>query len=73
MTQLARMATLGAAVVALTAGTAFAQAEHTLRIQTHYAPETPSGKLAQQFFDDVELMSGGRIDIEPFFLSLIHI
>ncbi len=71
MTQFARMASLGAAVVALTAGSAFAQAEFTFRIQTHYAPETPSGKLAAQFFDDVETMSGGRIDIEPFFSSSV--
>ena len=52
--------------------TAAAQAQDfTLRIQTHYAPETPSGKLAQQFVDDVELMSGGRIDIELFFSSSV--
>jgi TRAP-type C4-dicarboxylate transport system substrate-binding protein len=49
---------------------AAAQAE-TLRIQTHYAPETVSGKLAQQFADDVETMSGGEIDIEMFFSSSV--
>jgi TRAP-type mannitol/chloroaromatic compound transport system substrate-binding protein len=71
MNYLGRMTTLAAAVAVGGAGVAFAQAEHTLRIQTHYAPETPSGKLAQQFFDDVETMSGGRIDIEPFFSSSV--
>ena len=45
--------------------------EFTLRIQTHYAPETPSGQLAQQFVDDVELMSNGRLDIEMFFSSSV--
>jgi TRAP-type mannitol/chloroaromatic compound transport system substrate-binding protein len=65
------MTSLAAAVALAGAGAAWAQAEHTLRIQTHYAPETPSGKLAQQFFDDVETMSGGRIDIEPFFSSSV--
>src|SRR3546814_18501865 len=39
-------------------------ADYTLRIQTHYGPEQTSGKLAQQFVDDVETMSGGRLDIE---------
>ena len=43
----------------------------TLRIQTHYAPETPSGKLAQEFFDDVQTMSGGSITIEPFFSASV--
>ena len=71
MRHVGRMTGLAAAVALAGAGSAFAQAEHTLRIQTHYAPETPSGKLAQQFFDDVETMSGGRIDIEPFFSSSV--
>ena len=59
-----------AAVAALVAGSAAAQSQ-TLRIQTHYAPETESGKLAQQFADDVETMSGGDIDIEMFFSSSV--
>lgn len=61
---------LGALASAGLAVPALAQ-EFTLRIQTHYAPETPSGQLAQQFVDDVELMSGGRIDIEMFFSSSV--
>ncbi len=51
-------------------GTALAQTT-TLRIQTHYAPETPSGKLAQEFFDKVQTMSNGEIKIEPFFSSSV--
>ena len=43
--------------------------EHTLRIQTHYAPETLSGELAAQFVDDVQTMSGGRVAIEMFYSS----
>jgi TRAP-type mannitol/chloroaromatic compound transport system substrate-binding protein len=45
--------------------------EYTLRIQTHYAPETPSGKLAAQFVDDVQTMSGGRVKIEMFYSSSV--
>ena len=32
-----------------------------LRIQTHYASESPAGKLVAQFVDDVETMSGGEL------------
>jgi TRAP-type C4-dicarboxylate transport system substrate-binding protein len=60
-----------AAGVALIAGFA-AQAEETkLRIQTHYAPETVSGKLAGQFVDDVQVMSNGEIQIEMFYSSSV--
>ncbi|MGH1414216.1 MAG: TRAP transporter substrate-binding protein [Pelagimonas sp.] len=60
------------AATALTvAGGAAMAADVTLRIQTHYAPETVSGQLAQQFADDVELMSNGSIDIEMFFSSSV--
>lgn len=48
-----------------------AAAKETLRIQTHYAPEQTSGKLAQQFVDDIEVMSNGEIDIEMFFSSSV--
>jgi TRAP-type C4-dicarboxylate transport system substrate-binding protein len=43
----------------------------TLRIQTHYAPETVSGKLAGQFVDDIQTMSGGDIQIEMFYSSSV--
>ncbi|MCP1168782.1 TRAP transporter substrate-binding protein [Limimaricola litoreus] len=48
-----------------------AMAQETLRIQTHYAPETESGRLAQQFADDIEVMSNGEIDVEMFFSSSV--
>ncbi len=56
--------------ISLLAGGALAQ-EHTLRIQTHYAPETLSGKLAQEFVDDVETMANGQLKIEMFFSSSV--
>ncbi|QDZ01538.1 TRAP transporter substrate-binding protein [Nitratireductor mangrovi] len=60
----------GTAAAALLASSAYA-ADFNLRMQTHYAPETASGKLAQQFIDNVEAMSGGRIDIEMFWSSAV--
>lgn len=59
-----------AALAAAMAMPAAAQ-EVTLRIQTHYAPETVSGKLAGQFVDDVQTMSGGEIAIEMFYSSSV--
>jgi TRAP-type mannitol/chloroaromatic compound transport system substrate-binding protein len=59
-----------AACAAVVAVPATAQ-ELTLRIQTHYNPEQTSGKLAAQFVDDVETMSGGNIDIEMFYASSV--
>ncbi|MBP0481684.1 TRAP transporter substrate-binding protein [Sagittula salina] len=59
-----------AAAVALAASAASAQ-DVTLRIQTHYATEHPSGILAAQFADDVETMSGGSVDIEMFYSSSV--
>lgn len=44
---------------------------HTLRIQTHFAPETPSGKLAAQFVDDIQVMSNGQLKIEMFYASSV--
>lgn len=52
------------------AGTAGAQ-EHTLRMQTIFAQQTPSGQLVTQFVDDIETMSGGRVDIEMFYSSSV--
>lgn len=69
-----RVALSTVAAAALMAGAAVTTAsaqETKLRIQTHYAPETVSGKLAQQFVDDVEVMSNGEIDIEMFFSSSV--
>ena len=63
---------LATAIAALMAfgGGAIAQ-ETTLRIQTHYAPETVSGKLATQYIDDVQTMSNGGIKIEMFYSSSV--
>ena len=63
---------LSTAVAAVAAGAiGGAAGAETLRIQTHYAPETVSGKLAAQFVDDIETMSGGDIDIEMFYSSSV--
>ena len=64
------LAAAAVGTVALIAGTS-AIAQTNLRIQTHYAPETVSGKLAQEYFDKVTLMSNGEITIEPFFSSSV--
>ena len=42
-----------------------------LRIQTHYAPETPSGKLAAEYIDDIQTMSNGEIEVEMFYSSSV--
>jgi TRAP-type C4-dicarboxylate transport system substrate-binding protein len=60
----------GAALIATASGMAEAQ-EFTLRVQTHYAPETVSGKLAAQFVDDVHTMSNNRVKIEMFYSSSV--
>jgi len=65
---------VSAAVAAtLVAGTAMADghASTKLRIQTHYAPETVSGKLAQGYIDNVQAMSNGEIEIEMFWSSSV--
>ena len=59
----------GVAIAALAAGAASAQT--TLRIQTHYGPESISGKNAAQFADDVMTMSNGEIKIEMFYSSSV--
>lgn len=66
-----KLAAAAASTIAIAgASTAFAQTT-TLRIQTHYAPETVSGQLAQQYIDDVVTMSGGEIQIEMFYSSSV--
>ena len=66
-------ALVSAASVALvaSASTAAYSQEFNLRMQTHYAAETVSGKLAQGFIDNVEKMSGGRVKIEMFWSSAV--
>ncbi|MFV0302279.1 MAG: TRAP transporter substrate-binding protein DctP, partial [Paracoccus sp. (in: a-proteobacteria)] len=52
-------------------GLALPAAAETLRMQTHYAPETTSGKLAQSFVDQVAADSNGDLTIEMFFSSSV--
>ena len=61
---------IAAAAAAVIAGPALAQ-DVTLRIQTHYATETPTGKLLAQWIDDVQTMSGGEISVEMFYSSSV--
>ena len=62
-----------AVVATLAAGGAMADSNAItkLRIQTHYAPETVSGKLAAQYIEDIETMSGGDIQVEMFYSSSV--
>jgi len=62
-------AALGAA--ALLAGSSAMAQTTTLRIQTHHAPETASGKLATEFVNNVQAMSGGDIKVEMFHSSAV--
>jgi len=57
------------AAAGLVAGAATAQTN--LRIQTHYAPETVSGKLAAAYVDDIQVMSNGEITVEMFYSSSV--
>ena len=72
MTLLKTAATVAVAA-ALAAGTAMADGHATtkLRIQTHYAPETTSGELLTELFENIEKMSNGEIEIEPFYSSSV--
>lgn len=60
-----------AALLAAGLSTAAMAETTSLRIQTHYAPETVSGKLAAQYIDDVQTMSNGEIQIEMFYSSSV--
>lgn len=66
-----KKALAGLAVTGLLAGSALAADTTKLRIQTHYAPETVSGKLAAQYVDDIQTMSGGTLEIEMFYSSSV--
>ncbi len=62
-----------AALAALAASTALAASAETtkLRIQTHYAPETVSGKLLTEYVENIQAMSGGEIEVEMFYSSSV--
>ena len=68
MTSKILVGTVAAVVAGGLVSGAMAQ-EFTLRMQTHYSPESVSGELAQSFIDDVEMMSGGRIEFEMYWSS----
>jgi TRAP-type mannitol/chloroaromatic compound transport system substrate-binding protein len=62
---------VSAALLAAGLSTAAMAQSTSLRIQTHYAPETVSGKLAAQYIDNVQTMSNGEIQIEMFYSSSV--
>ncbi|MEQ9041924.1 MAG: TRAP transporter substrate-binding protein [Silicimonas sp.] len=65
-----KTAAIAAGAIALLGTTAMAQTT-TLRIQTHYAPESLSGKNAAAFIDDIQTMSNGEIAVEMFYSSSV--
>ena len=68
-----RLAAIGVSTVAalaISAGVAGA-AETKLRIQTHFSPETLSGKMAAEFIEDITAMSNGEIKVEMFYASAV--
>ncbi|MCL6283262.1 TRAP transporter substrate-binding protein [Ruegeria sp. 2012CJ41-6] len=71
--KLLRIFSVAVSAAALSVGAALsASAETTtLRIQTHFSPETLSGQLAKKFVDDVTAMSNGEIEIEMFYSSAV--
>lgn len=68
--KLSKILLAGGAALALTATLAVA-AETKLRIQTHYAPETPSGKLLTEYVENIQKMSNGEIKVEMFYSSSV--
>ena len=67
-----KLAATGVAAMALALATGPASAAETkLRIQTHFSPETLSGKLAKEFIEDISAMSNGEIKVEMFYSSAV--
>lgn len=66
-----RLAAAVAGTAALLAGTSALAQTTKLRIQTHYAPETVSGKLAAQYVEDIQAMSNGELEVEMFYSSSV--
>jgi TRAP-type mannitol/chloroaromatic compound transport system substrate-binding protein len=65
------MAGGAAFALAATTITGATAAETKLRIQTHYAPETPSGRLLTEYVDNIQKMSNGEIQVEMFYSSSV--
>mgnify|MGYP001812776235 CR=1 FL=1 len=62
----------GVAMATVCLATAAISADKTtLRIQSHYAPEQLSGKLAAEYVDNIQTMSGGEIEVELFYSSSV--
>lgn len=63
----------GALAVAMSTSAAIADGHGMtkLRVQTHYAPETTSGKLLTEWAENVQAMSQGEIEIEMFYSSSV--
>ena len=61
--------TRAASALAICAATAVTAAAETtsLRIQTHFSPETLSGQMAAEFIEDITAMSNGEIQVEMFY------
>ena len=64
---------IGVAAAAMLTGPALAgsHSKTTLRVQTHYAKDHPTGIIYQEWENDVETMSGGSLDIEMFWASSV--
>ena len=60
-----------AAAVAASVGMSAQAADYTLRVQTHYGPETISGSHVKQFVEDVNLIANGELEIEIFYSSSV--
>lgn len=71
--KLLKKLSMAASAAAIVAGAALpAVAETTnLRIQTHFSPETLSGKMAAEFIEDITAMSNGEIQVEMFYSSSV--
>ena len=66
-----KLAAAAASTLAIVGASAAVAQTTNLRIQTHYAPETVSGQLAQQYADDIVEMSNGEIQVEMFYSSSV--
>ena len=64
---------IGVAAAAMLTAPALAgsHSKTTLRVQTHYAKDHPTGIIYQEWENDVETMSGGSLDIEMFWASSV--
>ncbi|MEP3294976.1 MAG: TRAP transporter substrate-binding protein [Pseudoruegeria sp.] len=59
-----------AVAAAMVAGPTLAETT-SLRIQTHFSPETLSGKMAAKYIEDISEMSNGEIEVEMFYSSSV--